>query len=251
MISIKSFYPLLLIFILSCGQDRFAPVVIKTEPGSILNFAGFTTNDEKEILHNISHFPKTYIGADTAKERIVHRYLVKNNLLRFYTTEDRSLYEQSQVDLASLSLSLGFPFEKPLVFTFWKQSYSGTKGKWQVDVDTTFTLHDSTGQEHRLSYRFSATGYDRGMTEVYVPEDRFQPYQVLRVEWDPFQSTLYDHTSGDSLLIQKGTQNLFYEPRLGMIRMLSDYTLEEKGASPVPRKSTWELMSVDSPPPVR
>jgi hypothetical protein len=251
MILRKNFFPLFMIFVLSCGPDRFAPVVIKTEPGSILNFAGFTTNEKKEILHTISHFPKTYIGADTTEEHILHRFLVKNNLLRFYNTKDRSLFEQSQVDLGSLALSLGFPFEKSLIFTFWKQSYSGKKGKWVVKADTTFTLRDSTGQTHRLSYRFTATGYDRGMTEVYVPQDRFQPYQALRVEWNPFQSTLYDHTSGDSLLIQKGTQNYFYEPRLGMIRLLSDYTLKEKGVPLVIRESTWELMSVDTPPPAR
>ena len=235
---------------LFCEKEPVRPVIIHPHTNSQLNFAGFTTNQDEEILHSISHHSKMYVNSDTLADKIIHRYMEQNKLLKFYNDTQGSLFNQVHYDLAAQSINFGFPYQGEVVFSFWRPEFLANQKSWDFSADTTFSLSDSVQQMHQLYFSYSGIAHHMGSFDIFVPENHENSYHALAVEWNPFETLLLDQTTQDTLFYQKGILRHFFEPNLGLIRVLSDYNLSQSGKKNQFLKSTWELLSVDVPVPV-
>jgi hypothetical protein len=61
--------------------------------------------------------------------------------------------------------------------------------------------------------------------------------------WDTLQTAIINTTTNDTLYQYNGSGSQAFEPTLGAIKYMTDYTVIEPNKPAIFRKGTWELLS--------
>lgn len=240
-------FVILLVLSSGCGKKKEpCPVFFPLHSNTRLNFISYVTNQRNEILYPFEYYERQHIYTDSIGARLIHHYVERNKMSAFYTDDSCSIWNLLNIDLSALVVNYGFSYQDSVHFSYWKpviKIYDGVGTTWSLRADTIFTAVDPSGQEHQLTYDFSGTARYQGWTKVIVPENRTKELTVQQVQWRQIKYFLYDQTTGDTLMVQNGSGNEYFEPELGLIRSTVDYTLKHKDKPRVFQKSTWELYS--------
>lgn len=240
-------FVILLVLISACGRKKEScPVFFPLDTNTRLNFISYVTNQYNEILYPFEYNERQFVYTDSIGTRVIHHYVERNKLSAFYTDNSCTIWNQLKVDLSALVVSYGFHYQDSVYFSYWKpviKTDAGVGTTWSLSADTIFTAVDPSGQAHRIQYDFSGDARYQGWTKVIVPENRTKELAVRQVQWNSIKYFIYDQTTGDTLMVQTGSGNDYFDPELGLIRSTVDYTLKVKNKSKTLQKSTWELYS--------
>lgn len=243
----KSIFSMLWLFLIiaSCDQER--PVhttVMPTVMNTQFKFAGYVTNEKKELVSQIYYFERVVVGTDTMAGQPVFIYAMNGQQYPYYTDVEGTVWQYSLEDVTGRLATYGLITEKPVVLRYWQpllKISQGRRSRWQVKVDTTFTATDLQGKPNTIRFlHYGEARYD-GWTDVTVPERKKQPYRAMNAFWPVLNTIIVNETTGDSIFVSRGTARQLFEPQLGAIRYLTDFVYREKDTPLLTRKGTWEL----------
>lgn len=229
-----------------CSRENSRPA-----PGTVmpmieqakLDFIGYVTDSQLNLQSQISPFSRIFIARDTVAGTPVGAYLSGHQRNLFYTDKNGDLWELHSEDLGTRLSGYHLTTDSSVVIRYWQPLLKVATPDWTIQVDTSFTARNSSGQEQRI--RFSHFGQARfeGWTDVFVQERRDQSYRCQCIFWPILKTTLINETSGDSLFISQGSARQMFEPELGAIKYTTDYQVHEFQKAPQFRQGTWELMA--------
>ena len=229
-----------------CGKKDSipTPILLPLMENSEIKYVSYVTDSLRQIQHQMEYGSRFYLRTDSVENKQVHYYLEKNKR-NFYTVDEHgTVVTAIELDLASYGLAGGFPYQQPIPFAYPRTVFKKERGfgtTWTVQADTQFVLADAQGQPHRLEFCHHSEARLQGLEQVTVPASPGKPLKVLDVRWPRFVNYLYDHTTGDTLWVQRGEGHEYFEPRFGLARSMSNYTIRKKGEAPVYRLSTMDL----------
>ncbi|MFQ5823220.1 MAG: hypothetical protein ACE5IW_09875 [bacterium] len=236
--------------ILSCGESETPHVsVLPLIEGAELHFRGFVTDEEEELVSEIHNFSRKVIRKDTLDGHPVHAYVYYNQQIYFYTDENGTVWQYNTEDIGSRIVAYGLSFRAPILVSYWQillKVDEGVGTEWSVSVDTTFDAINLAGNTERIHYMHDGKARYAGWTKTYIPE-RHNYVRVADAHWYELNTYIINETTGDTLFSSHGTAHQYFEPKLGAIKYITDFTKAEIGQSAVPLRGTWELMRKNIP----
>lgn len=236
---------LLVLALMACKKETLpTPLLLPHDDRSEVKYVCYITNDQRELQHDMTYLSRFYVRTDSSTGKHIHYYIENNKLIRYYGDDDGTLWQEVKLDLAVYALNAGYPYREPIPFSYWKPIFRKKQGfgsEWDVNVDTTYTVDDSTNQPHEFQFTFAGEARLDGWTDLIVPARRDSALRVLNVHWKSFTQSVYDRTAKDSVWVQRGEGREFFHPQFGLARSMSDYTVMRKNQAPVSRKSTMDL----------
>jgi len=220
------------------------PVLLPLEENSEIKYISYVTDGLKQIQHQLEYIPRFYVRTDSSGKKNIHYYIENNKLNSYIVDEQGTLATRVQLDLATYSLAAGFPYREPVPYSYQRLVFKKQEGfgtSWSVEADTQFVQFDAQQQPHTLAYGHRGYARLEGWTSLAVPASKTENLQVLDVRWRHLLNYLLDKTTGDTLWVQRGEGHEYFEPRFGLARSMSNYTIRKKGEAPVYRLSTMDL----------
>lgn len=225
--------------------------VMPLKSGSELSFRGFVTDTEEELVSQIHNFSRRLVHVDTLSERHVYVYISNNKKTKFYTTENGTVWQYNSENIGDRILQYGLAYKKPVHLGYWEILLKVDKGvgtEWSVSVDTTFDAVNLDGSPQLIRYIKQGKARYEGWTKTFIPEAKTQNYvSVVDAHWYELNTYILNQTTGDTLFASSGTAHQYFEPHLGAIKYISDFTKSEIGHPAVSLHGTWELMGRDIP----
>ncbi|HNW60232.1 MAG TPA: hypothetical protein PKI62_11190 [bacterium] len=235
-----------MILLAGCGKRESipVPVYLPLSEGSQIKYVSYVTDSLRRIQHAMEYFPRYYLRSDSSTA-IKRHFYIENNKLNSYSVDPQGrITTHVAVDLATYAAAAGFPYRAPVPFAYPRQVFSKEKGfgtTWSARADTQFTVLDTASQPRTLEFGYRGEARLAGWAEITVPASKFEKLHVLDVHWPRLVNYLIDHDSGDTLWVQHGAGHEYFDPRFGLARSTSDYTVHKKGEAPVYRQSTLDL----------
>ena len=122
----------------------------------------------------------------------------------------------------------------------------GVGTEWSVSVDTTFDAITLQGKTERIRYIKQGKARYEGRTETFIPE----PYAIVPVldaHWYELSTHIINESTGDTLFSTSGIAHQYFEPDLGAIKYITNFTKTEIGEPTLALRGSWELMRKEIP----
>ena len=234
------------IYLTSCGKKEIipTPVLLPLVEGSEIKYVSFVTDSLKAIQHQLEYLPRHYVRSDEINGKERHFYVENNRLNNYSVLKNGAIETRVQVDIAAFAAAAGLPYSQPVPFSYLRVIFRKEKGfgtSWKVYADTTVIVKDREQQPRTLSFVHEADARLEDWTDLYVPASPKEKLRVLNVHWLHFRNYLYDHTTGDTLWVQRGEGRELFHPEFGLARAMSNYTTRKKGEAAIYRQSTMDL----------
>lgn len=220
------------------------PLLLLLQPDARTQYISYVTNEKKELLHAMDYIDRNYVRSDTIANKIVHYFVERGKLHGFYVDKEGTLWQEIKMDLAALALNAGFVYREPIEFSFWKPLLKRNKGigtTWSISAQQTFVVYDSLNHPHTLRYSYEGTATLAGWAKIIVPANRGNLMKAIQVKWNHFSNTLYDLTDDRVVWEQKGDASDYFDPEVGLLRSIADYSVRKHSGEELIRKSTFEL----------
>ncbi len=232
--------------VINCSKHSLPPTpfLLLLQEDARTQYVSYVTNEKKELLHAMDYIDRNYVRSDTIADKIVHYFLEKGQIYGFYIDKEGSLWQEVKIDLAVYALNAGFTYREPIAFSYWKPLIKRNKGigtSWSTAAQQTFVVYDSLNRPHTLKYSFEGQATLVGWAEVIVPANRNNLMKTIHVRWNHFSNTLFDLTDDCLVWQQKGEAGDYFDPEIGLIRSIADYTITKRDGKGISRKSTFEL----------
>jgi len=245
---------LMIILISFSCRDEEEQVRVSVMPlnvGAELHFRGFVTDSEEELVSQIHNFSRKVVYEDTLSKQPIFAYISNNKKTKFYTEANGTVWQYHSENLGDRILQYGLSYKQPVVLSYWEillKVDEGVGTEWSVLIDTTFDAVSLDGKPQRIQYLKQGEGRYEGWTETFIPEPNTYNYvPVVDAHWYELNTYLLNQTTGDTLFSSSGTAHQYFEPDLGSIKYISDFTKTEIGQPTIPLHGTWELMAKDIP----
>ncbi len=240
----------ILAFFLMCKKEEkvhvsVMPPIVNTE----FHFRGYVTDAEEELVSQIHNFTRTLTRVDTLNGHPVYTYISNNQESTFYTDENGNVWEQTATDLGARVLKYGYSYRTPVVTRQWEillKMDGGVGSQWETEFDTTFSALTMQGDEQNLRFVKKGKAKYEGYTETFVPEP-YANVKVLEANWYELSTEIINETTGDTLFHTSGTAHHYFQPELGAVKYITDFTKSEIGEPQVSLRGTWELMRKQIP----
>lgn len=247
---IAIFFIFSIVIWISCKKNETPHLsVLPLIEGAELHFRGFVTNDQQELVSQIHTFSRKVVRRDTIDQRPVFVYMTNNQPTYFYTDKKNGTVWQHNTDDIGLRIVMyGFAYQ-PLNISYWQILLKIDKGvgtEWSFSVDTTFTAITSEGKSQRIRYLNNGKARYEGLKEAFIPEsNKYVP--AHDAYWYELDTFILNETTSDTLFASSGTAHQYFDPKLGSIKYITDFTKSEIGQPTIPLHGTWELVSKNIP----
>lgn len=245
-LSVIAVLSIITLYFAGCGKKEVipTPVLLPLVEGTEIKYVSFVTDSLKAIQHQLEYLPRHYVRSDEINNKQRHFYVENNRLNHYSVLKNGTIETRVQVDIAAFAAAAGLPYVQPVNFSYPRVVFRKEKGfgtRWQVHADTTVIIHDKLQQPRTLSFVHEADARLEEWTDLFVPASPKEKLHVLNVHWLHFTNYLYDHSSGDTLWVQRGEGREFFHPEFGLARAMSNYTTRKKGEAAIYRQSTMDL----------
>jgi hypothetical protein len=188
------------------------------------------------------------VGRDTVDHRPVFVYMSNNQPTYFYTDENGTVWQYNTDDIGLRIVTYGFAYQ-PLNIAYWQillKADQGVGTEWSLSVDTTFTANTFDGKSQRIRYLNNGKARYEGLKEAFIPEsNKYVP--AHDAYWYELHTYIINEITSDTLFASNGTAHQYFDPKLGSIKYITDFTKSEIGQPTVPLHGTWELVSKHVP----
>ena len=228
---------------ISCSKDNNIHATVLIE-GAELHFRGFVTDEEQELVSQIHNFSRMITGKDTLHGIPVFSFISNDRQTYFYTDEEGTVRQYITEDIANRIRGYSLTIRRPIRISYWKIELKLNEGvgtEWDFSVDTTIVSSNLDGEKHRIRYVHNGKARYAGWSEAFIPES-YKYERVVDAHWYELNTFIINQTTGDTLFASQGTAHQYFEPTLGAIKYITDYTKIELGQPPVALRGTWELM---------
>lgn len=243
------------VLLINCAKkkvDEPVPaVVIKPVEGTQLNLRGYVADAKFDLQSDMYKFSRLYGGSKVVDNKKIHHYLGNNKRVEFYNDLNGDLWEFQSEDISLRLFPYGLKANNPILIEFWKpilKISNGLNSKWTVHIDTTFNVFDSEKNKYKIQYYHHGEGQYDGWADILVFERKKEPYRCMMAYWPVLNTFILNQTTGDSIFVRKGNARQMFEPNMGAIKYITDFSVKSLGNdSTIVRKGTWELISKDIP----
>ncbi len=237
-------------FFLSCSkEERVYVSVLPMVKDAELHFRGFVTDEEEELVSKIHHFSKKVARQDTIGGHPVFVSLSNNQETYFYTDEDGTVWESNTIDVGARIVKYGFSYVDTLLVRRWDillKVNAGVGTEWSVSIDTVFDAITLQGGTERIRYIKQGRARYEGWTETFIPEP-YANVPVLDAHWYDLSTHIINESTGDTLFSTSGIAHQYFEPDLGAIKYITNFTKIEMGEPTLALRGSWELMRKEIP----
>jgi len=241
---------LLSVFLLpACGKKEEAinATIVPLKEKAVLHLRGYVTDDKTELVSQIYNFDRFFSHRDTVDGKPVVVYVSNGEKIPFYIGDDGSVHQLTTVNLSDRLFQYGITSRTPLLVSYWEtllKQNDGVGTEWQMLVDTTLTGVDATGKTVQIRYVYSARARNEGWKEVFIPHT-YRLERTVDVHWYEIENYIINETTNDSLFVRKGTAHQYFDPKLGIIKYITDYKKKEGRTPFVSLRGTWELIKTE------
>jgi len=236
------------ILMLSCqkNEEMISATIVPLDKNAELRFRGYVTDEDSVLVSKIYDFGRRFSHRDTIGGKEVFVILSNNEKIPFYVDGGGRLVQMTTVNL----LDRVFPFKIKLLgmqqISYWETLYDEDDGvgtEWQVEVDTTVSGIDSTGRSIAIRYFYSGRARNEGWKDIFIPRT-YKPEKLVDVHWYEMQNEIINLTANDTLFYRVGTAHHYFDPKLGILKYITDYEIREGAKAPAKLHGTWELIEV-------
>lgn len=214
--------------------------------GAELYFRGFVTDAADELVSDLKEFSRVVTHQDTLDGKPVYVYISESQKTPFYTDAQGTVWEYTKEEVGFRIVPYGYAFRDPIAVQHWKpvlKVHEGVGTEWTVKIDTTFeVVAVENGAPHRIRYVHVSKGRFEGWSEAIVPQSPKKKYKVLETHWPEENTVITDETTGEELFSSHGWARQFFEPTLGCIKYITDFSkYDQLDPEEKTFKATWEL----------
>lgn len=234
----------------SCKKEE--PVyfsVLPDDKEKELHFRGYVTDENEELLSQIYYFSRKLVEQDTTNGHAEYVYESNDERTKFYVDDAGTIWQLNEDDIGKRIVMYDLSYKQPLIARYWQILLKLDEGKgteWRVNVDTTFKAVNLEGDPQVIRYVKQGKARYEGWTKAFIPEPTiYNNIPVVEANWYELNSYIINQTTGDTLFASLGTAHQYFDPELGAIKYITDFTKNEIGKEPVLLQGTWELIRKD------